>query len=81
MDWTLEREIIYPGSEADHRAVRRAQRLLRQPVTGEMDSLTRAALRGFQRLVALEPTGTLTPQTAGLLAKLGQPHEEDECPT
>lgn len=77
MTW-VTREIISPVSEAEHRAVRRAQRALLLPVTGQMDGMTRASLRGIQRLFGLEPTGTLDEKTAAVLDRLRAPGEADE---
>lgn len=77
MDW-ISREIISPTDEAEHRAVRRAQRKLRLTPTGEMDGPTRAALRGVQRLFRLEPTGTLDLPTAAVVDRLRAQGEADE---
>lgn len=76
-DW-ISREIIFPADEAEHRAVRRAQRKLRMVPTGQMDEATRAALRGVQRLFRLEPTGTLDLPTARVLDALRPQGEADE---
>lgn len=76
-DW-ISREIISPSSEAEHRAVRRAQRKLRMVPTGEMDAATRAAIRGVQRLFGIEPTGTLDIPTARLIEALSPQGEADD---
>ncbi len=76
-DW-ISREIIFPASEAEHRAVRRAQRKLRMVPTGLMDEATRAAIRGVQRLFRLEPTGTLDIPTARVIDALRPQGEADE---
>ena len=74
----ISREIIFPANEAEHRALRRAQRKLRLAPTGEMDAATRAALRGVQRLFGLEPTGTLDLPTARRVDALRPQGEADE---
>lgn len=60
----FERDIISPANEAERDAVRFAQRVLRAPETGEMDTATRSALRGVQYLFGLEITGNLDEATA-----------------
>lgn len=62
-DW-FERDIIAPVSETEREAVRVAQRALRVPETGEMDTATRGALRGAQYLFGLPITGSLDLATA-----------------
>lgn len=71
-DW-LPRDLIAPASEAEHEAVRTAQRALRVPLTGELDEDTRAALRGAQRLFLLPVTGYLDRATAQALDRLRPP--------
>ena len=58
------RDIVAPANADERRAVRLAQRVLRVPVTGEMDTPTRAALRGIQQLYGIHVTGTLDERTA-----------------
>jgi hypothetical protein len=58
------RDIHAPVSEAEHEAVRVAQRALRLVPTGDMDEPTKASLRGTQRLYGLPVTGILDEGTA-----------------
>lgn len=68
-EW-LPRDIISPASEAEHEAVRVAQRALRLDPTGEMDEATRASLRGLQRFFGLQVHGYLDGPTAAHLDRL-----------
>lgn len=68
-DW-FDRDIIAPASEAEREAVRVAQRALRVPETGEMDTATKGALRGAQYLFGLPVTGTLDEATANRIDSL-----------
>ena len=74
-DW-LPRDIVSPVSDVEKDAVRHAQRLLRVPVTGEMDARTEAALRGLQSRFKLVPSGFLDAPTAGRLDRLRPRSEE-----
>ncbi|WP_413114798.1 peptidoglycan-binding domain-containing protein [Streptomyces sp. CY1] len=65
--------IIAPANEAEHEAVRTAQRALRVPETGEMDDATKTALRGVQTLFKLPVTGVLDNETASALDRLRPP--------
>lgn len=69
MPW-LERPIVVVVNESDRVAVRHAQRVLRLDETGELDSETRAHLRGFQGLFGLRQTGYLDPLTAEKLEQV-----------
>lgn len=75
---------------ADDDAVRGAQVSLRNagyyngPVDGELTDATKAALRRYQLRNQLEPTGSLTPETAAALAKepaAGAAPATEEAPT
>jgi hypothetical protein len=77
MTWTLERDIIAPVSDAEHAAVRRAQRALRLPETGDMDEVTVSHLRGVQALFKLPVTGFLDRATAQALARMSHVPMED----
>lgn len=57
-------DVIVAASEPQQGALRQAQRVLRLAETGEMDDMTRAALRGFQGLFGLRISGMLDLQTA-----------------
>jgi hypothetical protein len=57
-------DIIYPANEPQREALRHAQRVLRLDETGDMNDMTRAALRGFQGLFALRISGMLDLPTA-----------------
>lgn len=59
-----QRDIVAPANADERSAVRLAQRVLRVPVTGEMDTATTAALRGIQELYGIPRTGTLDKRTA-----------------
>lgn len=74
-DW-LPRDIVHPVNDAEKDAVRRAQRLLRLPSTGDMDQRTEAALRGLQARFKLVPSGILDAPTGLLLDRLRPPCEE-----
>lgn len=71
-DW-LPRDLIAPVTEAEHEAVRTAQRALRVEQTGLLDESTKAALRGAQRLFGLPVTGYLDRPTAQALDRLRPP--------
>lgn len=60
----FRRDIIRPATEFEHEALRHVQRVLRMPVTGEMDDITIAALRGTQAVFGLRMTGILDKATA-----------------
>jgi hypothetical protein len=60
----FKRDIIRPTGEFEHEAVRHVQRVLRMPVTGDMDDITIAALRGVQHVFGLRMTGILDKATA-----------------
>lgn len=77
MTWDLPRDIIAPVSEAEHAAVRRAQRALRLAESGEMDEPTKASLRGVQHLFKLPVTGVLDRETAQALGRLSYTPMED----
>ena len=76
-DW-FPREIIAPANEGERDAVRVAQRALRLTETGEMDALTRVALRGIQRLHHLPITGDLDLKTAVVIDAMRPWGVEDE---
>lgn len=76
--WPPERDIIAPASEAEHEAVRTAQRVLGLEPTGLLDEPTRASLRGVQRLFGAEVTGLLDRPTAALLGRLRHIYKEPE---
>lgn len=73
----LERDIISPVSEAEHAAVRRAQRALKLVPSGDMDEATRASLRGVQSLFKLPVSGVLDRATARALDRLAHTYPED----
>lgn len=77
MTWPPERDIIAPVSEAEHAAVRIAQRALGVEPTGLLDEPTKASLRGVQRLFGAEVTGVLDRPTAALLERLRHIYKED----
>ena len=60
----FKRDIIRPTTEFEREAVSHAQRVLRLPVTGDMDEATRGSLRGVQHLFGLRMTGILDRATA-----------------
>lgn len=72
-NWPPDRAIIAPASEAEHAAVRTAQRALGVDVTGDMDDATKSALRGVQQLFRLPVTGVLDQLTAQALDRLRPP--------
>ncbi len=76
-EW-FEREIVAPANDTERAAVRLAQRVLRAPETGEMDTATRTALRGAQYLFGLEVTGNLDLATARVIDGLRPWQEESE---
>ena len=73
------RDIIAPLSDAEHAAVRVAQRALRLTPTGELDEPTKASLRGTQRLYGIPVSGILDEATAVVIDGL-RPYQlqEDE---
>lgn len=75
--WPPDRDIIAPVSEAEHEAVRTAQRALGLDPTGVLDEPTRAHLRGMQRLFKHPVTGVLDRETAALLERLRHIYPED----
>ncbi len=68
-----------PYSDAEHDAVRVAQRALRLTPTGELDEPTKASLRGTQRLYGIPVSGILDEATAVVIDGL-RPYQlqEDE---
>ena len=60
----FRRDIIRPATEFEHEALRHVQRVLRMPVTGEMDEVTITSLRGVQAVFGLTMTGILDKATA-----------------
>lgn len=76
MTWPPLRDIIAPVSDAEHEAVRTAQRALGLTETGELDEPTRASLRGVQRLFRAPVTGVLDRHTAELIGKLRHVYRE-----
>jgi len=60
----FKRDIIRPATEFEREAVSHAQRVLRIPVTGEMDERTITVLRGTQAVFGLRMTGILDRATA-----------------
>jgi hypothetical protein len=77
MSWPPERDIVAPVSEAEHEAVRTAQRALKLAPTGELDEPTRASLRGLQRLFRAPVTGVLDRETAALIERVAHVYKED----
>jgi hypothetical protein len=75
--WPPERDVIAPVSEAEHAAVRIAQRALGLEPTGELDEPTRASLRGVQHLFKHPVTGVLDRGTAALIERLRHVYPED----
>jgi len=63
MSW-FTAPVVTVVNETDRVAVRHAQRVLRLEETGDLDSETRAHLRGFQGLFGLRQTGFLDQETA-----------------
>jgi peptidoglycan hydrolase-like protein with peptidoglycan-binding domain len=76
-DW-LPRDIIAPASDAEHEAVKTAQRALKLSPTGEMDESTKASLRGVQRLFRVPVTGILDRETGALIERLAHIYREPE---
>lgn len=74
--WPPERDIIAPVSDAEHEAVRTAQRALGLPETGELDEDTKASLRGIQSLFRAPVTGVLDRPTAELIERLRHVYRE-----
>lgn len=60
----FKRDIFRPTGDFEHKAVRHVQRVLRLPVTGDMDDATRGSLRGVQHVFGLRITGILDKATA-----------------
>lgn len=77
MTWPPERDIVAPVSDAEHAAVRIAQRALGLAPTGELDEPTRASLRGVQHLFKAPVTGVLDRDTAALIERLRTVYPED----
>lgn len=75
--WPPERDIVAPVSNAEHAAVRIAQRALGLAPTGELDEPTRASLRGVQHLFKRPVTGVLDRDTAALIERLRTVYPED----
>ncbi len=59
-----KRDIVRPSNDFEREAVRHAQRVMRVPVTGEMDEATIVHLRGIQHVFGLPVTGILDKATA-----------------
>lgn len=74
-EW-LPRDIVAPVSDAEHEAVKTAQRALGLMETGELDEPTKASLRGVQRLFRAPVTGVLDRHTAELIEKLRHVYRE-----
>ena len=68
-DW-YPREFILPATDAEHEALRLAQRVLRVEATGKLDPSTMSALRGIQKMMGLVPTGFLDTATANMIDKM-----------
>jgi peptidoglycan hydrolase-like protein with peptidoglycan-binding domain len=77
MTWPPQRDIIAPVSDAEHEAVKTAQRALGLVQTGELDEPTKASLRGVQRLFRAPVTGVLDRATAALIERLRHVYPED----
>lgn len=77
MTWPPERDIVAPVSDAEHAAVRIAQRALGLAPTGELDEPTQSHLRGIQRLFRAQVTGVLDLPTAALIERLRHVYPED----
>lgn len=75
-DW-LPRDIVAPVSEAEHTAVRIAQRALGLEPTGLLDEPTRASLRGLQHIFKTPVTGVLDRPTAALIERVRHVYPED----
>lgn len=60
----IKRTIIRPANDFERAAVTHVQRVLRCPITGEMDESTISHIRGLQQLFGLRVTGYLDIPTA-----------------
>jgi hypothetical protein len=78
MTWPPQRDIVAPVSDAEHEAVRTAQRALRLVETGDLDESTKASLRGVQRLFGAPVTGVLDRATAALIERLRHVYREPQ---
>lgn len=76
-DW-VPRDIIAPVSDAEHEAVKTAQRALGLVETGDLDEPTKASLRGVQRLFGAPVTGVLDRATAALIERLRHVYREPQ---
>jgi hypothetical protein len=70
----FKRTIIHPTTEFERAAVSHVQRVLRCPVTGEMDEATVSHIRGFQSLFKLRVTGVLDEATAEQIERVRDYH-------
>lgn len=68
--WPPKKTIISCSNDNERSAVRHAQLVLRLPMTGELDDVTRSHLRGVQRLYRLNQTGCLDATTAEAIDKM-----------
>lgn len=69
IDW-YDREFILPATDREHEAVRLVQRVLRVEPTGDLDQATMAALRGFQGVMGIFPSGFLDRKTAEVIDRM-----------
>ncbi len=72
-EW-FERPLIVASNDRERASVRHVQSVLRLPETGELDGPTRAALRGFQGLFGMRPTGVLDAATATKIEEVRHRH-------
>ncbi|MDT0442328.1 peptidoglycan-binding domain-containing protein [Streptomyces johnsoniae] len=72
-DWMPRDQILVPVTEAEHEAVRIAQRALDMEPTGIPDETLTTRLAGIQRLFRLPVSGVLDRDTAALLDRLRPP--------
>lgn len=66
----FKRTIVVATTEQEREAVRHAQRVMRCPVTGEMDEATTSHLRAMQGLFGLPLTANLDLATAKQIERL-----------
>lgn len=66
----FKRTIIRPASAFEHEAVEHVQRVLRCPITGEMDESTVSHIRGLQQLFDIPMTGVLDEATARQIERI-----------
>lgn len=69
LEW-FKRTIIRPTTEFERDAVSHVQRVLRCPVSGEMDEATVSHIRGLQSLFGLRVTGVLDEATASQVERI-----------